>query len=170
MTEPATRPAAPARGRAGVAACAALAVAFACTGSSEPARMREAIDPYLDELAAYDRWARRLGLADSAFHSEEALREAAFAPLRRERRVHVAWLTREGPDARRLRYPDNAPPCPEDGWVRVVTEPLGELKAQQRTMTIDGEARALTLIRRTRPAPGEGTLHVTMGFGSTVEP
>lgn len=135
----------------------------ACSsGPSEARRMRAALEPYLDEVAAYDRWARRLGLADAAFRSEAALREAAFAPLRRERRVAAAWLQRRGPDARTLRHPEDAPALPEDGWVRVVTEDLGELHAQRRRLRIAGREREWILIRRSRPAPGGATLHVTL--------
>jgi hypothetical protein len=126
--------------------------------------MRDAIEPYLGEVATYDRWARRLGLADAAFRSEEALREAAFAPLRRQRRVAAAWLEREGPDARELSHPAGAPALPEDGWVRVVTEDLGELHAQRRHLRIGEREREFTLIRRRRPAPGGATLHVTLAL------
>lgn len=140
-----------------------LTLAVACSsGPTESARMRAAIEPCLGEVRAYDRWARRLGLADAAFSSEEALREAAFAPLRREPRVAAAWLHREGPDARRLRHPESAPDLPTDGWVPVVTEGLGELSAQRRRLAIGERDREFTLIRRSRPAPGGATLHVTL--------
>jgi hypothetical protein len=136
-----------------------------CGTPTAPTELRAAIAPYLDEMAAYDRWARRLGIAEPAFRSEDALREAAFAPLRRRPRVAAAWLEREGPDARTLRYPDDAPALPDDGWVRVVTDELGELHAQRRRLAIGHAAeRELTLVRRSRPAPDEGILHVTLAF------
>jgi hypothetical protein len=145
----------------------ALVLASACdAGPSEARRLQPQIEPFLDDFASFDRWARRFGLADSAFHSREALREAAFSPLYDERRVMGAWLVREGPDATELRYPDGAPSLPEDGWVRVALaeHELAELYAQRRSMTFAGEAREVTLIRRSRPAPGDATLHVVMAF------
>ena len=136
-----------------------------CDSPTPPTELRAAIGPYLEEMAAYDRWARRLGIAESAFHSEDALREAAFAPLRRQPRVAAAWLVREGPDAGTLRYPDEAPTLPEDGWVRVITDELGDVHAQRRRLAIgQTPERELTLIRRSRPAPDGGTLHVTVAF------
>lgn len=124
--------------------------------------MRAVIEPCLSEVATYDRWARRLGLADAAFRSEEALREAAFAPLQRQRLIAAAWLERDGPDRRVLRHPSDAPALPSDGWVRVVTEDLGELRAQTRDLRIGEGERRFALIRRSRPAPGGATLHVTL--------
>ena len=135
------------------------------SGPSPSARMQEEIAPHLEELARFDRWARRLSLADSAFRSEDALEEAAFAPLRRRPRVVAAWLERVGPDARALRHPHDAPALPEDGWVTVRTEALGELVAQRRAMTVGGREAPVTLIRRSRDAPGGAVLHVTMAFG-----
>lgn len=128
--------------------------------------MRPQIEPFLDEFARYDRWARRLGLADSAFHSLEGLREAAFAPLRRRPQVVGAWLERLGVDATELRYPDGAPALPEEGWVRVMLADHGleEVEAQRSSLTFSSEARAVTLIRRSRPAPGEAVLRVTLAF------
>jgi len=126
--------------------------------------MRRTIDPFLDQFAAYDRWARRLGLADSAFDSEAALREAAFAPLRERGLVAAAWLERRGPDPRRLTYPERAPSLPDGGWIRVRTEPLGELEARRADLRLGGEARSVVLVRRTRPAPGGARLRVTVAF------
>lgn len=146
-------------------AVSASSVALGCSsGSSDPARLQRDIAPFLDELAAYDRWARRISLADSAFHSDDAQREAAFAPLRSQPRVAAAWLDRVGPDPRALRYPDDAPALPEDGWVRVVTQELGELSAQRRHLTIGDRAREFRLLRRSRDAPGGAVLHVTLAF------
>lgn len=131
--------------------------------------MRVAIEPFLDEHARFDRWARRLSLGDSAFRSREALEEAAFAPLRERRRVVAAWLQRVGPDPLELRYPGDAPALPGDGWVRVRTESHGEVRAQRRELTVGESRRRLTLIRRSEPAPGGATLHVTMGFSAASE-
>ncbi len=136
----------------------------ACGGHGDPARMREAVEPYLDEMAEYDRWARRLSLADAAFRSDEAMEEAAFAPLRTAPRVAAAWLVRAGPDAHLLTHPEGAPALPEDGWTRVRTDALGMVDAQAKTMRIDGREREYLLIRRSAPAPGEATLHVTLAF------
>lgn len=144
-----------------------LCIASACDAGPSPARrLQPQVEPFLDDFANFDRWARRFGLADSAFHSPDALREASFAPLREQRRVVGAWLVREGPDATELRYPDGAPSLPEDGWVRVVlsTSELTEVYAQRCSMTFAGEAREVTLIRRSRPAPGDAMLHVVMAF------
>ncbi len=143
----------------------ALALASACSGGpADAADLRAAIDPHLAELAEYDRWARRLALGDSAFRSEDALREAAFAPLRDERSVAAAWVEREGPDGHSLRYPDGAPALPPDGWVRVRTEELGELAVQRATLRLGQEAKPCLLIRRSAPAPRDATLHVTLAF------
>jgi len=143
------------------------ALAMACDARpSEARRLRSEIEPYLDEHARYDRWARRVAIGDSAFRSREALREAAFAPLRERRRVHAAWLVREGPDATELRHPDGVPALPPDGWVRVLLpeHELEEVHARRATLEIAGESRELMLIRRSRPAPGDATLHVTLAF------
>jgi len=140
---------------------------LACdTAPSEARRVRTEIEPFLDEHARYDRWARRLEIAEAGFRSREALREAAFAPLRDRGRVVVAWLTREGPDATELRYPQSAPGVPEGEWVRVLLpeHELEEVTARRATLTIAGEERELLLIRRSRPAPGDAVLHVTLGF------
>ena len=133
---------------------------------SEASRLRTDIEPFLDEHARFDRWARRMEIAESAFSSREALQEAAFAPLRDRRRVIAAWLVREGPDATELRYPEGAPPLPEDGWVRVrlPEHALEEVYAQRTSLQIGGEARSLILMRRTQPAPSRGILHVTLAF------
>ncbi len=148
--------------------CAALCLlgAVACSGGprEDAARMQSAVEPYLDDVAAYDRWARRLSLADAAFRSDAALEEAAFAPLRDEPRVVAAWLEREGPDPRTLAHPPGAPALPSSGWVRIRTAELGELDAQHATLAIGGEDRELLLIRRSAPAPGGATLHVTLAF------
>lgn len=142
-----------------------LALVGCETGPSEARLLSPEIEPWLDEHARYDRWARRLGLADSAFRSRDALREAAFAPLRGRSQVRAAWLVREGPDGAELRYPDGAPALPTEGWVRVRTDhELGEVHAQQVPMTLGGEERTVTLIRRSRPAPGDAILHVTLAF------
>ena len=145
-----------------IALLASAALVGCGGGPSEPARMRESIEPYLDDMAGFDRWARRLSLADSAFRSEAAREEAAFAPLRRQRRIAAAWLVREGPDPQSLRHPSDAPELPTEGWVRVLTEDLGELTAQRRTLRIGDRERIFTLIRRSRDAPGGGVLHVTV--------
>ncbi len=126
--------------------------------------MRMAIEPYLEEHARFDRWARRLSLGDGAFRSQAALQEAAFAPLRERGRARAGWLVREGPDAQELRYPEGAPPLPEAGWVRVRTDEHGEVAGRRATLELEGEPRELTLVRRSRPAPGGATLHVTLGF------
>lgn len=148
--------------RVGCALAWALACGACSSGPTEAAQMRRVIEPCLQDVATYDRWARRLGLADGAFRSSEALNEAAFAPLRRQPRVAAAWIERAGPDARALHHPDDAPALPDDGWVRVVTEALGELHAQRRRLSIGEREREFTLVRRSRPAPGDATLHVTI--------
>ena len=147
-------------------ACVLVAVSACDARPSAARQLQPQIEPFLDEFARYDRWARRLGLADSAFHSREGLREAAFAPLRRRRRVVAAWLERLGPDATELRYPDGAPSLPEGGWVRVVLpeHELHEVEAQRCSLTSSSGARDSTLIRRSRPAPGDATLRVTLAF------
>lgn len=117
----------------------------------------------MSELVSYDRWARRVGLADSAFRSEGALEEAAFAPLRRSSRVVGAWLTREGPDARELRHPRDAPSVP-DRWTRVRTDELGPVEVQRASMRLGGQERACLVVRRSGPAPAGAILHVTMAF------
>ena len=145
----------------------ALVLASACdTGPSEARRLQPQVEPFLDDFATFERWARRFELADSAFHSREALREAAFAPLFEQRRVVGAWLVREGPDATELRYPEGAPGLPQEGRVRVLLSDheLMEVYAQRRSMTFAGQTREVTLIRRSRPAPGDATLHVVMAF------
>lgn len=144
------------------AACALLAVA--CSGGADPGPMREAIEPRLAAFGEYDRWARRLGLADSAFGSEEALSEAAFAPLRDQSDVLAAWLVREGPDAHTLAHPPGAPSLPADGWVRVTTESMGELEGRHAMLPFGDHTRQCLLIRRSAPAPGDATLHVVMAF------
>ncbi len=128
--------------------------------------MRPQIEPFLGEFARYDRWARRVGIADSAFHSPEGLREAAFAPLRGRRRVVAAWLERVGPDATDLRHPDGAPSLPDGGWLRVVLadHELDDVEAQRCSLAFSSGARAVTLIRRSRPAPGDAMLRVTLAF------
>jgi len=128
--------------------------------------MRRQIEPFLDEFGRYDRWARQMGVADSAFHSREGLREAAFAPLRDRGRVVAAWLERVGPDATELHHPDDAPALPEEGWVRIALpeREIDEVEAQRRSLTFSTQAREVTLIRRTQPAPGDATLRVTMAF------
>lgn len=145
----------------------ALALVAACSGGpADAASLRAAIDPHLADFAEYDRWARRLALGESAFRSQEALREAAFAPLREERRVAAAWVEREGPDGHSLRYPDAAPALPSGPWVSVRTERLGELSVRRATLRIGQEEMRCLLIRRSGPAPRAGTLHVTLAFPS----
>lgn len=145
-----------------------LGFALACGCDSSPSAARELrpeLEPLLDEHARYDRWARRLSLGNSAFRSPEALYEAAFAPLRGRSQVLAAWLEREGPDATDLRYPEGLPAAPTDGWVRVVTDhELGEVHGQRTSLSLGGEAQTVLLIRRSRPAPGGATLHVTLAF------
>lgn len=145
-----------------------LALLSACSGGpADAASLRAAIDPHLPQLAEYDRWARRLALGDSAFRSEDALREAAFAPLRDERSVAAAWVEREGPDGHSLRYPDGAPALPPGGWVSVRTDELGELTVQRATLRIGPETQHCLLVRRSAPAPRDATLHVTLAFPSS---
>ncbi len=149
--------------------CLAIAALAACACDSAPSearRLRTDIEPFLDEHARYDAWARRLDLAESAFRSREALVEAAFAPLRDRPRVAAAWLVREGPGATELRYPPDAPTLPADGWVRVLLpdHPLEEVHAQRRRLRVGAEDRELVLIRRSRPASDDATLHVTLAF------
>lgn len=143
----------------------ALAVACACSGeASEAAELREAVEPHLAELAEYDRWARRVALGDSAFRSEEALEEAAFAPLRGHTTVAAAWLERRGPDAHELAHPASAPPPPADGWIRLRTRELGELEAQRARLRIGQREQVWLLVRRSAPAPRNATLLVTLAF------
>lgn len=141
----------------------ALLLALACSGgASRAGELRAAIEPHLGAFAEYDRWARRFALADTAFRSDEAREEAAFAPLRRDRRVAAAWLVREGPGAHALRHPAGAPALPSEGWVKVRTDALGELDVLRTRL--DGDAPHL-LVRRSAPAPSGATLHVTLAFG-----
>ena len=147
-----------------VLACAAVLVGCS-SGPTSSAELREAIAPHLSELASFDRWARRLSLADGAFRSEEALEEAAFAPLRRVSGVRAAWLNRVGPDPRGLHYPSEGPAAPQAGWIRIQSEELGELEAQVGSLTLFGQREDVTLIRRSRDAPGGAVLQVTMAFG-----
>lgn len=146
--------------------CLAALACAACSSGPRPdaARMQALVAPHLEAFAEFDRWARRLSLADPAFRSEEALEEAAFAPLRGDRRVAAAWLVREGVDPRTLAHPSDAPAPPEDGWTRIRVQPLGELDAREATLRIGGEERACLLVRRAAPAPGEATLTVTLAF------
>lgn len=148
------------------ALAAVIALACACSGGprADAARLQTEVAPYLTDVAAFDRWARRLSLADSAFRSHEALEEAAFAPLRGDERVAAAWIVREGPDARALAHPSSAPAQPEDGWVRIRSEGLGALDVRRATLRLGREERACLLVRRSAPAPGGATLHVTMAF------
>jgi hypothetical protein len=141
-------------------------VLIACSGDDSPARFRSEIEPHLDVFGDFDRWARRLSLADSAFRSEEALAEAAFAPLRDDARVLAAWLDREGPDPAHLAHPEGLAPPPSEGWVRVRTEELGELEARRATLEKGDRPRSCLLIRRSAPAPGSAILHVTLAFPS----
>lgn len=127
--------------------------------------MRMAVEPYLEEHARFDRWARRLSLGDAAFREPGALEEAAFAPLRERRLVRAAWIVREGPDARELRYPEGGPELPDGGWVPLRLDREGDYTARRATLEVEGEARELTLLRSSRPATGDATLHVTLGFG-----
>ncbi len=144
--------------------CALGAWALGCSaGSTDAAALRAAVAPHLDEMAEYDRWARRVSLADSAFRSRAALEEAAFAPLRQSSRVLAAWLTREGPDPHELVHPRDAPRLPE-GWTRVRTDALGELQVQRASLRLGGDARLCLLIRKSGPAPGGAVLHVTLAF------
>lgn len=145
----------------------ALLSACGAGPSEEAVAAREMAEPYLEPLATYDRWARRLSIGDVGFRSEAALNEAAFAPLRRERRVVAAWLDRVGPDARSLRYPDDAPPRPDGGWVRFVTEDLGELDGQRAELSVGDRSGEFVLLRRTRDAPGSARLEVTLAFAPT---
>lgn len=133
---------------------------------SEAGRLRTDVEPFLDEHARFDAWARRLDLAESAFRSREALVEAAFAPLRERPRVVAAWLVREGPGPTELRYPPGAPSLPADGWVRVALpdHPLDEVHAQRCRLPVGEEDRELLLIRRSRVASGGATLHVTTAY------
>jgi hypothetical protein len=143
-----------------------LAFVFLCACSSErdPGPMRAAVEPHLEKVAEYDRWARRLGLADPAFRSEDALAEAAFAPLRDDSDVVAAWIDREGPDARSIAYPDDAPALPRDEWERVRTEELGDLEARYAAIRVGDEERRCLLVRRSAPAPGDAVLRVTLAF------
>ncbi|MCA9610141.1 MAG: hypothetical protein KC619_31305 [Myxococcales bacterium] len=142
------------------------ALAGCDTRPSEAGRLRTDIEPFLDEHARFDAWARRLDLAESAFRSREALVEAAFAPLRERPRVVAAWLIREGPGATELRYPPGGPSLPDDGWVRVVLpdHPLDEVQAQRCSLHVGDEDRPLVLVRRTRPATGGAMLSVTTAY------
>lgn len=151
---------------AAVAACS-----LACSGSSDAAALQEAVAPHLEEMAAYDRWARRVALADSAFRSEAALEEAAFAPLRGRPAVVAAWLRREGPDPHELTHPRSAPELPE-AWTRVQSSELGPLEVQRATLRIEGVERPCVVVRRSGPAPGGATLHVTLAFaeGASAPP
>lgn len=142
----------------------ALLVGCGAGPSADAMAASEMAEPYLEPLATYDRWARRLSIGDVGFRSDEALREAAFAPLRREPRVAAAWLDRVGPDARSLRYPDDAPARPDTGWVRFVSEDLGELDAQRAELTVGDQTGSFVLVRRTRDAPGSARLEVTLAF------
>jgi hypothetical protein len=145
-------------------------LAIACASERDPGPMRAAVEPRLEAFAEYDRWARRLGLADSAFRSDEALAEAAFAPLRERSDVAAAWLHREGPDAQTLAYPDGAPAPPESGWVPVRTDALGEVEGQHFTLRSGERERRCVLIRRSAPAPGDAVLHVTVAFPEDAPP
>ncbi|MGF1468094.1 MAG: hypothetical protein ACFCGT_18380 [Sandaracinaceae bacterium] len=141
------------------------ALLLACTGEAEaPGRMRALAEPHLAEMASFDRWARRLGLGDGAFSSEDAMREAAFAPLRRRGRAVAAWVHREGVDGLRLAYPDPSLELPRSGWVRVRTDELGELRVAEHPLDLPAGAGPWLLLARTRPAPGEATLRVVLAF------
>lgn len=146
--------------------CLAALVCAACSGGprSDAARMQALVAPHLDAFAEFDRWARRLSLADAAFRSDEALEEAAFAPLRGDGRVAAAWLVREGVDPRTFAHPRGAPAPPEDGWTRIRADPLGDLDAREAALPIRGRERPCLLVRRSRPAPGGATLHVIVAF------
>ncbi|MFK7989692.1 MAG: hypothetical protein AB8I08_26980 [Sandaracinaceae bacterium] len=153
--------------RSGVVWASLAVVLFATgcdSGPSEAETMQTEIAPYLDEVARYDRWARRLSLAGAAFRSEAALEEAAFAPLRDRSRVRAAWLDRQGPDARSLSYPEHAPVPPTAGWVTVQTRDLGEVEAQHGVLELGEEPVRVTFIRRTRPASGGAVLQVSMAL------
>lgn len=158
----ARQPGQPARAPIRLAVVLGVVLAGCAGRSGETAELRAAIEPHLAEIAEYDRWARRVGLADPAFRSEAALEEAAFAPLRRSSRVRAAWLTREGPDPRDLRHPRDAPSLP-GAWSRVQSQ-LGPLDVQRTLLELAGQERAYLVVRRTGPAPGDAVLHVTLAF------
>ena len=50
--------------------------------------------PYREAFASWDRWARRVAAADAVPRAPEALRETLFAPVRRDRDLVAAWVTR----------------------------------------------------------------------------
>lgn len=122
------------------------------------------VEPHRVDFVDYDRWARRVSLGDAAFRSEEALREAAFAPLRERPNVLAAWLERRGPDAHLLARPASAPRPPDDGWVPMRVRELGQIEARIATLRLGDTERRCLLVRRSAPAPEGATLVVTLAF------
>lgn len=58
--------------------------------------------PHLSTFERFDEWARRAALGSDAFGDEEALREAAFSPLREEDDVLGAWIVLGPPTSRTI--------------------------------------------------------------------
>jgi hypothetical protein len=80
-----------------------FALLAACSrGRNEGAELRDTAAPHLSTFQRFDEWARRAALGSDAFDGQEALREAAFSPLREEADVLGAWIVLSAPSARTI--------------------------------------------------------------------
>lgn len=129
-------------------------------GAEEAARLRRLFAPHRAEFSAFDDWARRTGLAESAFRTADQLHETAFAPLRRNAEPRFAWIEQVGVGARRLSFPRDAPNPPRSGWVRAQVEPLGQLWLIEQRL----RGEPWLVAKRILPAPREAELHVMLAF------
>lgn len=93
-----------------LAALGAWAVQAGCGGCSDAPELAEVVEASADHFASFEhfeRWTQRTLSSDVALRGAQALREAVFAPLRRDPSVLWAQVLPESGPA--LRYNDPAP-------------------------------------------------------------
>jgi hypothetical protein len=96
--------------------------------AADLARVSEHAAPHLQRFAAFDRWARRVGVDGEMPRAGEALSEAVFAPIRGERWLLAAWVQLEGERARLLALPGGVVPPPLVRWAALRDPSLGPLR------------------------------------------
>ncbi|MDD9937040.1 MAG: hypothetical protein OXT09_25745 [Myxococcales bacterium] len=107
----------------------AFGLLFACErGSDALAQAAADAEPHLERFGRFDGWARRASSGNQVLPEGEAIGETIFAPVRNDRRVLAAWVTRGGSRGRTYTLPDAVVVPEPTPWVSLRTAELGPLR------------------------------------------
>ena len=139
------------------AGCCALLALGACSSEPRISDVVTASAAHFERFARFERWATRMVGSDVRLQGSQALREATFAPLRRE--PDVLWAEVRASERQLLQYPkpDASAAVAQLRFVNV-DAPVGRLSVALSDACRAANAQPVACVIIARPR-GEGAAH-----------